>query len=72
VKARQRTTDVGFRSCTANDGRLTATRGGPISFTSLFGADGGRAVESIVPRRTFDEVILPAATRRALGRASPR
>jgi len=38
----------------------------PISFTSLFGASGRRAVESVVPRRTFDDVILPAATRRAL------
>jgi SpoVK/Ycf46/Vps4 family AAA+-type ATPase len=38
----------------------------PISFTSLFGAGGRRAVESIVPRRTFDDVILPPATRRAL------
>ena len=38
----------------------------PISFTSLFGAAGRRAVESIVARRTFDDVILPPATRRAL------
>ena len=38
----------------------------PLSFTRLFGAQGRRAVESIVPRRTFDDVILPAATRRAL------
>ncbi len=38
----------------------------PLSFTKLFGAQGRRAVESIVPRRTFDDVILPAATRRAL------
>jgi len=30
---------------------------------------GRRAVESIVPRRTFDDVILPAATRRALDNA---
>jgi len=41
----------------------------PLSFTRLFGAPGRRAVESIVPRRTFDDVILPAATRRALDEA---
>jgi SpoVK/Ycf46/Vps4 family AAA+-type ATPase len=38
----------------------------PISFARLFGAPGRRAVESIAPRRTFDDVILPPATRRAL------
>jgi SpoVK/Ycf46/Vps4 family AAA+-type ATPase len=38
----------------------------PIPFTRLFGTSGRRAVESIVPRRTFDDVILPPATRRAL------
>src|SRR5215813_292430 len=38
----------------------------PLSFARLFGTQGRRAVESIVPRRTFDDVILPAATRRAL------
>jgi SpoVK/Ycf46/Vps4 family AAA+-type ATPase len=36
-------------------------------FSSLSGAR--RAVESIVPRRTFDDVILPASTRRALDQA---
>jgi SpoVK/Ycf46/Vps4 family AAA+-type ATPase len=41
----------------------------PISFARLFGAPGRRAVESIVPRRTFDDVILPPATRRALDEA---
>jgi hypothetical protein len=41
----------------------------PISFTRLFGSGGRRAVESIVPRRTFDDVILPSATRRALDTA---
>src|SRR2546423_5941793 len=41
----------------------------PISFTRLFGASGRRAVESIVPRGTFDDVILPATTRRALDTA---
>ena len=38
----------------------------PISFSRLFGVSGRRAVESIVPRRTFDDVILPPGTRRAL------
>src|SRR5215471_11321595 len=38
----------------------------PLSFARLFGAQGRRAVESLVPRRTFEDVILPPATRRAL------
>jgi len=38
----------------------------PIPFIRLFGTNGRRAVESIVSRRTFDDVILPPATRRAL------
>jgi SpoVK/Ycf46/Vps4 family AAA+-type ATPase len=39
----------------------------PLSpFARLFGSQGRRAVESLVPRRTFDDVILPPATRRAL------
>lgn len=38
----------------------------PIPFSRLFGNGGRRAVESIVPRRTFDDVILPPATRRTL------
>ena len=41
----------------------------PLSFARLFGAPGRRAVESIVPRRTFDDVILPPATRKALDEA---
>ena len=41
----------------------------PIPFARLFGMSGRRAVESIVPRRTFDDVILPPATRRALDTA---
>jgi SpoVK/Ycf46/Vps4 family AAA+-type ATPase len=41
----------------------------PLSFKNLFGAPGRRAVESLVPRRTFDDVILPPATRRALDEA---
>jgi SpoVK/Ycf46/Vps4 family AAA+-type ATPase len=41
----------------------------PIAFTRLFGSAGRRAVESIPPRRTFDDVILPPATRRALDTA---
>ena len=38
----------------------------PTPFARLFGISGRRALESIVPRRTFDDVILPPATRRAL------
>lgn len=42
----------------------------PNPLARLFGAPGGRrAVESIVPRRTFADVILPPATRRALDTA---
>ena len=41
----------------------------PIPFFRLFGTSGRRAVESIVPRRTFDDVILPPATRQALDAA---
>jgi SpoVK/Ycf46/Vps4 family AAA+-type ATPase len=37
----------------------------PIPFSRIFGT-GRRAVEVITPRRTFDDVILPPATRRAL------
>ncbi|HXD19592.1 MAG TPA: ATP-binding protein [Vicinamibacterales bacterium] len=40
-----------------------------MSFARLFGVPGRRAVESIVPRRTFDDVILPLETRRALDEA---
>ena len=38
----------------------------PVPFSRLFGSSGRRAVESIVPRRTFDDVILPPTTHRAL------
>ena len=38
----------------------------PVPFARLFGRGRRRAVESIVPRRTFDDVILPPATTRAL------
>lgn len=38
----------------------------PVPFARLFGRGRRRAVESVVPRRTFDDVILPPATRRAL------
>src|SRR3954452_7886859 len=38
----------------------------PAPFARLFGISGRRAVESVVPRRTFDDVILPPETRRAL------
>lgn len=41
----------------------------PMPLSRLFGAGGRRAIESIVPRRTFDDVILPPATRRALDTA---
>jgi SpoVK/Ycf46/Vps4 family AAA+-type ATPase len=41
----------------------------PIPFDRLFGTRGRRAVETIEPRRTFEEVILPPATRRALDAA---
>ena len=38
-------------------------------FAVLFGTSGRRAVESIAPRRSFDDVILPPATKRALDTA---
>ncbi len=38
----------------------------PNSFSRLFGTNGRRAVESMAPRRTFDDVVLPPATHRAL------
>jgi hypothetical protein len=38
----------------------------PIPFSRLFGTFGRRAVETIAPRRTFDDVILSPVTRRAL------
>jgi len=41
----------------------------PLSFPRLFGFNGRRAVESIVARRTFDDVILPPTTRRLLDAA---
>jgi SpoVK/Ycf46/Vps4 family AAA+-type ATPase len=41
----------------------------PIPFARLFGIAGRRAVESVTPRRSFDDVILPPATRRALDTA---
>jgi SpoVK/Ycf46/Vps4 family AAA+-type ATPase len=41
----------------------------PISFSRLFGISGRSAVDSIVPRRTCDDVILPPSTRRALDNA---
>lgn len=40
-----------------------------IPFSRLFGTTGRRAVESSAPRRTFDDVILPPATRCALDTA---
>ena len=41
----------------------------PLPFSRLFSTSGRRAVESIVARRTFDDVILPPRTRRALDTA---
>jgi SpoVK/Ycf46/Vps4 family AAA+-type ATPase len=41
----------------------------PLAFGNLFGSAGRRAVESIEPRRTFHDVILPPSTRRALDQA---
>jgi SpoVK/Ycf46/Vps4 family AAA+-type ATPase len=41
----------------------------PITLTRLFGSGSRRAIESIVPRRTFDDVILSPATRRSLDTA---
>ena len=41
----------------------------PNLFARLFGTGTRRSIESIVPRRTFDDVILPAGTRRALDAA---
>lgn len=38
----------------------------PISISRLFGISGRRAVETIAPRRTFQDVVLPPPTRRAL------
>ncbi len=38
----------------------------PLSFSRLFGSSGRRAVETVAPRRTFDDVILSPVTRRAL------
>ncbi|MGI4829712.1 MAG: ATP-binding protein, partial [Janthinobacterium lividum] len=38
----------------------------PLPFSRFFGTSGRRAVETVAPRRTFDDVILPPATRRAL------
>lgn len=38
-------------------------------FARLFGIGGRRTLESVTPRRTFDDVILPRATRRALDSA---
>jgi SpoVK/Ycf46/Vps4 family AAA+-type ATPase len=41
----------------------------PNPFSALFGTGGRRAVESIAPRRSFEDVILPPGTRRALDTA---
>src|SRR6266576_2602791 len=41
----------------------------PFALSNLFGAGARRAVDSIEPRRTFEDVILPVSTRRALDQA---
>ena len=41
----------------------------PNPFSALFGMSARRAVESVAPRRSFDDVILPRGTRRALDTA---
>ena len=41
----------------------------PAPLARLFGIGGRRALESVTPRRTFDDVVLPPATRRALDSA---
>src|SRR6476661_585513 len=38
-------------------------------FEALTGRPSRRTVATVTPRRTFDDVILPAATRRALDQA---
>jgi len=38
----------------------------PNAFSRIFGTSGRRAVESVAPRRTFNDVILPPTTHRAL------
>ena len=52
-----------------SNGRRYAGGVAPIPFARLFGTSGRRALESITPRRTFDDVILPPATRQALDTA---
>jgi SpoVK/Ycf46/Vps4 family AAA+-type ATPase len=41
----------------------------PLPFAQLFGSPRRGATESVVPRRTFADVILPPSTRRALDAA---
>jgi len=52
---------------TGENGRVE--RVAPFPFSRLLGTSGRRAVESVAPRRSFDDVVLPPATRRALGAA---
>ena len=40
-----------------------------IPLASLFGSGARRAIESIEPRRSFDDVVLPPSTRRTLDQA---
>src|SRR5438067_3937552 len=57
------------RPCPRTGRKGTVERVAAISLSRLFGTSGRRAVESIVPRRTFDDVILPPTTRGALDAA---
>src|SRR3954463_9202265 len=40
-----------------------------FALADLFGSGARRAVDSVEPRRTFQDVILPSSTRRALDQA---
>jgi SpoVK/Ycf46/Vps4 family AAA+-type ATPase len=41
----------------------------PLPFPNFFGSNARRSVESVEPRRTFQDVILPPSTRQALDQA---
>src|SRR5262249_32214181 len=57
----------GFTAFASSPERLYRERVARFALKDLFGATSGRrAVESIAPRRTFEDVILPPPTRRAL------
>src|ERR1041384_1493473 len=40
-----------------------------LSLPNLFGTSARRSLETVAPRRTFVDIILPPATRRALDQA---